>query len=92
MVVHEYCCIRMQFKSIVCVAGIFAVLISNLTFTTAMLIEFHLLLMTFPLLVGMPQLVGRSLHHQIIGMFIPWAVGVKCGLVFIRALDHPSGR
>ena len=61
VVVHEYYCIRMQYKSVVCVAGIFAVLISNLTFTTAMLIEFHLLLMTFPLLVHCRYApVGRS--------------------------------
>ena len=82
----------MQFKIIVCVDGIFAVLISNLTFTTAMLIEFHLVLMILPLLSGTLRSVGRSLHRPIIGIFILWAVGVRCGLVSTRVSDHPSGR
>ena len=82
----------MQFKIIVCVDGIFAVHISNLTFTTAILIEFHLVLMILSLLLGTLRLVGHSLRHLIIGMFILWVVGVRCGLVSTRASDHPSGR
>lgn len=46
---------------------------------------------TFPIL-DMLQLVGHSLHHLIIGIFILWVVGVKCGLASIKVSGHPSGR
>ena len=49
-------------------------------------------LISVVLVSGMLQSVGHSLRRLKTGIFILWVVGVKCGLAFIRASGHPSGR